>query len=82
MLDNPESGESLRLSCVHLFMAWGVDIAGANGVCWPSILVQTGVYDPAQRPPTHTPIHIAEDVAEAVRWAIDRANGLSYDAFS
>ncbi|KAI0708176.1 HAD hydrolase [Cerioporus squamosus] len=48
------------------------DIAGANGAGWPSILVKTGVYEEARGPPTHTPTHIAEDVEEAVRWAIDR----------
>lgn len=48
------------------------DIAGANGAGWPSILVKTGVYDPARGPPTHTPTHTAENVAEAVKWAIDR----------
>ncbi|EIW63437.1 HAD hydrolase, partial [Trametes versicolor FP-101664 SS1] len=48
------------------------DIAGANGAGWRSILVKTGVYDPARGPPTHTPTHTAENVAEAVKWAIDR----------
>ncbi|RDX47110.1 HAD hydrolase [Lentinus brumalis] len=48
------------------------DIAGANGAGWPSILVKTGVYEEARGPPTHTPTYIAEDVEEAVRWAIDR----------
>ncbi|KAI0633736.1 HAD hydrolase [Trametes polyzona] len=51
------------------------DIAGANGAGWPSILVKTGVYDPAQGEPTHKPTHIAEDVEEAVRWAIEREMG-------
>ncbi|KAI0766854.1 HAD hydrolase [Trametes elegans] len=47
------------------------DIAGANGAGWPSILVRTGVYDPAQGEPPHKPTYIAEDVEEAVRWAIE-----------
>ncbi|KAL7281110.1 hypothetical protein ACG7TL_004417 [Trametes sanguinea] len=51
------------------------DIAGANGAGWPSILVRTGVYDPAGGPPAHTPTYIAEDVEEAVRWAIEREMG-------
>ncbi|KAI9068319.1 HAD-superfamily hydrolase [Trametes sanguinea] len=51
------------------------DIAGANGAGWPSILVRTGVYDPARGPPTHKPTYIAEDVEEAVRWAIEREMG-------
>lgn len=49
-----------------------LDIAGANAAGWQSILVKTGVYDPAHGPPTHTPTHIAEDVEEAVLWAIER----------
>ncbi|GJE96802.1 HAD-superfamily hydrolase [Phanerochaete sordida] len=48
------------------------DIAGANGAGWNSVLVQTGVYDPANGPPPHQPTHIASDVEEAVRYAIDR----------
>ncbi|TBU38601.1 HAD hydrolase [Dichomitus squalens] len=48
------------------------DIAGANAAGWPSVLVKTGVYDPSRGPPTHTPSYIAEDVEEAVRWAIER----------
>ncbi|KAI0744857.1 HAD hydrolase [Earliella scabrosa] len=51
------------------------DIAGANTAGWPSVLVKTGVYDPARGPPTHTPTYIAEDVEEAVRWAIEREMG-------
>ncbi|KAI0644532.1 HAD-like domain-containing protein [Trametes meyenii] len=51
------------------------DIAGANNAGWPSILVRTGVYDPAQGPPAHEPTYIAEDVEEAVRWAIEREMG-------
>ncbi|KAI0829926.1 HAD hydrolase [Trametes gibbosa] len=52
------------------------DIAGANAAGWPSILVRTGVYDPAQGEPAHKPTHIAEDVEEAVRWAIEREMAL------
>lgn len=48
------------------------DIAGANGAGWPSVLVRTGVYDPIHGSPTHKPTHEAEDVEEAVRWAITR----------
>ncbi|EPQ54702.1 HAD hydrolase [Gloeophyllum trabeum ATCC 11539] len=48
------------------------DIAGANAAKWSSVLVRTGVFDPAQGPPAHTPTHIAEDVEEAVEWAIRR----------
>ncbi|KAI0373414.1 HAD hydrolase [Pilatotrama ljubarskyi] len=51
------------------------DIAGANGAGWPSILVRTGVYDPAHGEPTHKPTYIAEDVEEAVRWALEREMG-------
>ncbi|KDR75303.1 hypothetical protein GALMADRAFT_249318 [Galerina marginata CBS 339.88] len=48
------------------------DIAGAEAVGWPSILVKTGVYDPSQGPPSHLPTYLAEDVEEAVNWAIQR----------
>lgn len=48
------------------------DIAGANAAGWKSILVHTGVYDPHRGPPNHQPTHQAEDVAEAVRWALER----------
>ncbi|KAF8638028.1 hypothetical protein AX16_010660 [Volvariella volvacea WC 439] len=48
------------------------DIAGANGAGWPSILVKTGVFDPQQGKPTHQPTYIAEDVEDAVSWAIKR----------
>ncbi|CDO77700.1 hypothetical protein BN946_scf184969.g51 [Trametes cinnabarina] len=54
------------------------DIAGANGAGWPSILVRTGVYDPARGPPTHQPTYIADDVEEAVRWAIEREMGRKF----
>ncbi|PPQ93685.1 hypothetical protein CVT25_012744 [Psilocybe cyanescens] len=46
------------------------DIAGANAAKWSSVLVKTGVYDPLQGPPSHLPTHYAEDVEEAVKWAI------------
>ncbi|KAH9913466.1 HAD-like domain-containing protein [Epithele typhae] len=55
--DNPESAP---------------DIAGANGAGWESVLVETGVYDPAEGPPAHVPTHIATNVASAVQWAIER----------
>ncbi|KAH8984516.1 HAD hydrolase [Lactarius akahatsu] len=48
------------------------DIAGANAAGWSSILVRTGVYDPADGPPTHKPTHEAENVEAAVHWAIER----------
>ncbi|KAL1760586.1 hypothetical protein FB107DRAFT_256119, partial [Schizophyllum commune] len=53
------------------------DIAGANGANWNSVLVHTGVYDPEEGPPRHRPTHIAEDVAEAVEWAIKREHARS-----
>ncbi|KAF8170279.1 HAD-like domain-containing protein [Mycena galopus ATCC 62051] len=46
------------------------DIAGANGAGWESILVKTGVFAGGRS--THEPTHYAEDVEEAVRWAIAR----------
>lgn len=49
-----------------------LDIAGANAAEWSSILVNTGVYDPAQGLPTHRPTHYAEDVEGAVKWAIEQ----------
>jgi ribonucleotide monophosphatase NagD (HAD superfamily) len=48
------------------------DIAGANAAKWDSILVKTGVYDHRRGAPIHEPTHIAEDVNEAVNWAIER----------
>ncbi|KAI0295868.1 HAD-like domain-containing protein [Multifurca ochricompacta] len=48
------------------------DIAGANAAGWSSILVRTGVYDPADGLPTHKPTYEAENVEAAVKWAIDR----------
>lgn len=59
----------------HLFQSNSfclADIAGANATGWSSILVETGVYDPARGPPTHEPTHIAKDVERAVKWAVDR----------
>jgi len=49
-----------------------LDIAGANAANWFSILVRTGVYSADQGPPTHTPHYHAENVGEAVWWAIER----------
>ncbi|KAJ7128944.1 HAD hydrolase [Mycena crocata] len=47
------------------------DIAGANSTPnWNSVLVKTGVFTGGQ--PTHEPTYQAEDVEEAVRWAIAR----------
>ncbi|KAJ3534081.1 hypothetical protein NM688_g7188 [Phlebia brevispora] len=43
------------------------DIAGANGAGWHSVLVHTGVYEPENGPPTHTPSYEANDVEEAIR---------------
>ena len=77
-VDNPEPGACLNVECevnrgpctdLH------ADIAGANAAGWPSVLVKTGVYEPARGPPTHEPTYIAEDVEEAVRWAIHREMG-------
>lgn len=51
------------------------DIKGATayqsrfGYRWKSILVETGVYV-SGTVPAHTPTHIAENVKEAVRWAL------------
>ncbi|TEB37474.1 HAD-superfamily hydrolase [Coprinellus micaceus] len=59
----------------HLYMVGDnpeSDIAGANGARWNSVLVKTGVYDPEQGPPAHAPTRIANDVLEAVEWAIER----------
>lgn len=46
------------------------DIAGANGHGWKSILVKTGVYQTGE--PQHRPSYIAENVEEAVEWAIEQ----------
>ena len=51
------------------------DIAGANAAGWKSILVRSGVYDSRHGPPTHQPTHQTEDVAEAVRWALEQEVG-------
>jgi ribonucleotide monophosphatase NagD (HAD superfamily) len=48
------------------------DIAGANAAKWHSLLVNTGVYEPAKGPPPHLPTHNVENVEEAVSWAIER----------
>jgi len=48
------------------------DISGANAAGWSSVLVRTGVYDPADGPPSHSPTYEAENVEEAVQWALDR----------
>ncbi|KAI0033456.1 HAD-like domain-containing protein [Vararia minispora EC-137] len=48
------------------------DIAGANGAGWHSILVRTGVYEGGRGSPTHKPTYIADNVLEAVQWAIQR----------
>ena len=71
--DNPESGKSsFLLSFPDLTKSTLTDIAGANGAKWNSVLVHTGVHDPARGPPRHSPTHQAANVEEAVRWAIDR----------
>ena len=49
-----------------------IDIAGAAGAGWESILVRTGVYSPQHGAPSCMPTHEAEDVEEAVEWAIKR----------
>lgn len=49
------------------------DIAGANAANWSSILVHTGVYDPALGlPPTNKPTIELQNVEEAVKWAMQR----------
>jgi ribonucleotide monophosphatase NagD (HAD superfamily) len=52
-----------------------IDIAGANGHGWKSILLRTGVYEDAHVPPAHTPTTIADDVEVGVRWALDQSLG-------
>ena len=59
-------------ACSPTINAPYADIAGANDAHWRSVLVLTGVYNPTHGPPRHTPTHIAEDVEEAVSWAIER----------
>jgi len=51
------------------------DIAGANAAQWSSILVRTGVFDARQGQPKYQPTYEAEDVEEAVKWAITRELG-------
>ncbi|KAK7223935.1 hypothetical protein V2G26_011938 [Clonostachys chloroleuca] len=52
------------------------DIRGANeynssdGALWKSILVRTGVWNPARGDPTHTPDWIADNVSAAVNYAL------------
>lgn len=46
------------------------DIAGAHRAGWHSILVHTGVYDPARGPSEHRPTFEATDVEDAVLLAI------------
>ena len=61
--------------CRRSTLTWPLslkDIAGANAAGWSSILVRTGVYDPADGPPTHKPTYEAENVEAAVHWAIER----------
>ena len=57
---------SVAVTCLTFW----ADIAGANGAGWHSVLVQTGVYEPANGPPAHSPTYEASDVEEAVNWAI------------
>ena len=49
-----------------------IDIAGANGADWYSVLVETGVYDPSHGRPSHSPTHYADNVEEAVKWALEQ----------
>ncbi|KAI0686731.1 HAD hydrolase [Cytidiella melzeri] len=49
------------------------DIAGANAAGWNSVLVRTGVYDPADGPPAHEPTFEVANVEEAVTTAVARA---------
>jgi len=72
-VDNPASGvESIPPQLASVDMTNLSDIAGAAAAGWESILVRTGVYDPQQGPPSCVPTHEAEDVEEAVEWAIKR----------
>ena len=54
------------------------DIKGANnyqspfGSTWTSVLVRTGVYPGGK--PNEQPKHIANDVSEAVEWALAEAD--------
>ncbi|PIL33835.1 hypothetical protein GSI_03541 [Ganoderma sinense ZZ0214-1] len=72
-LEELNGGRIVGMDMPRVYMVG--DIAGANAAGWPSVLVKTGVYEPARGPPTHEPTYIAEDVEEAVRWAIDREMG-------
>ncbi|KAI5860707.1 HAD-like domain-containing protein [Durotheca rogersii] len=70
------------------------DVRGANeyasphGTPWTSILVRTGVWDPDRAgAPAHQPGRIADDVAAAVAWALERegwpaAGGAGFDALA
>ncbi|KAF8070355.1 HAD-like domain-containing protein [Lyophyllum atratum] len=65
----------VRHSVHHVYMVGDnpkSDIAGAIAADWYSILVETGVFDPQQGPPSPQPTHVAGDVEAAVKWAIDR----------
>ena len=75
VLDNPESGWSPPLTENRSLRCPRVDIAGANNAGWNSVLVRTGVYEPDNGPPTHTPTYEATDVEEAVLWAINNELG-------
>ncbi|KAJ7251849.1 HAD-like domain-containing protein [Mycena haematopus] len=66
-------GRELNSPLPPIYMVGGLDIAGANAAGWKSILVKTGVFTGGQ--PTHDPTYHAEDVEEAVRWAISREIG-------
>jgi len=71
--DNPQSGMRWQALESHLLMTiFPLDIAGANGANWNSILVETGVYDPSHGCPSHRPTHYADNVEEAVKWALER----------
>lgn len=54
------------------------DIAGGNnfkspiGTSWSTILLRTGVYQGGT--PAHKPTTIANDVYDAVQWALEREN--------
>jgi hypothetical protein len=61
--------------CDFSMMIFPLDIAGANGANWHSVLVETGVYDPSQGRPSHRPTHYADNVEEAVKWALGQQLG-------
>lgn len=50
----------------------GADIAGAQEHGWSSLLVKTGVFREEDGRPVPEPTHIADNVEEAVHWAIQR----------